>query len=145
MEGNSLEMSEQQEVAEPGPGVRKVELAISTALRAGVITSVAIIAVGTLISYLHHPGYLYDKAEMQRLVKPGAAFPHTLGDVVAGVKQGKGQAIIAVGLLVLLITPVVRVAISVLAFLFERDRAFTLITVIVLGLLLLSFVLGRVE
>jgi uncharacterized membrane protein len=145
MEGNSLEMSEQRGVAEPSPGVRKIELTISTTLRAGVIISMAIIGVGTLISYLHHPGYLYDESELQRLTKPGAAFPHTLGEVVTGVKQAHGQAVVALGLLVLLITPVVRVAISVLAFLFERDRAFTIITIVVLGLLLLSFVLGRVE
>lgn len=138
-------MSAQARMAEPNPGVRKVELVISTTLRTGVITSIVIIVAGTLISFAHHPGYLYNQAEFQRLTKPGAAFPCTLGEVVAGVRQVRGQAIVAVGLLVLLITPVVRVAISVFAFLLERDHAFTIITIVVLALLLLSFVLGRVE
>jgi uncharacterized membrane protein len=144
MEGNSLEMSEKP-AAGPSPGVRKVELIISTTLRVGVITSIVIVAVGVVVSFVHHPDYLRDRAELQRLTAPGAAFPHTLSDVTAGLREMRGQAIVAVGLLVLLITPVVRVAISVLAFLLERDHAFTIITVVVLVLLLLSFVLGRVE
>jgi uncharacterized membrane protein len=145
MEGNSLEMSEKSAAAGPSPAVRKVELAISTTLRVGVITSIVIITAGMVVSFVHHPDYFRDRADLQRLTAPGAAFPHTLCDVIAGVEDMRGQAIVAVGLLVLLITPVVRVAISVLAFLFERDHAFTIITIIVLALLLLSFVLGRVE
>ena len=49
------------------------------------------------------------------------------------------------GLLVLMATPVMRVAVSVLAFIHHRDRTYALITAAVLCLLLLSLVLGRVE
>ena len=38
-----------------------------------------------------------------------------------------------------------RVAVSVFAFVYERDRKFVLITAVVLALLLLSFMLGRAE
>ncbi len=124
--------------------VQRVELIISTVLRTGVITSVIIIAAGTLLSFVHHPDYLYDRTDFQRLTRPGAAFPHTLGAVASGLMQGGGQAVIALGLLVLLITPVVRVAISVFAFIFECDYRFTLITAVVLALLLVSFLLGQV-
>jgi uncharacterized membrane protein len=48
------------------------------------------------------------------------------------------------GLLLLLATPVLRVAVSILAFIYEKDGIFVMITSIVLALLLLSFVLGRV-
>jgi uncharacterized membrane protein len=47
------------------------------------------------------------------------------------------------GLLLLIATPVLRVAVSILAFVYQRDRAFVAITSIVLALLLTSFVLGR--
>jgi uncharacterized membrane protein len=43
----------------------------------------------------------------------------------------------------LIATPVLRVAISVLAFVYQRDRTFVVITTVVLALLLTSFVLGR--
>ena len=49
------------------------------------------------------------------------------------------------GLLLLIATPVTRVAVSIFAFVYEKDRVFVIITIIVLSLLLLSFFLGRVE
>jgi uncharacterized membrane protein len=47
------------------------------------------------------------------------------------------------GLLLLIATPVMRVAFSVLVFVYQHDRVFVVITSIVLTLLLVSFVLGR--
>ena len=57
----------------------------------------------------------------------------------------RGEAIVTLGLLVLIATPVMRVAVSVVAFIQHRDRTYALITAAVLCLLLLSLVLGRVE
>ena len=57
----------------------------------------------------------------------------------------KGEAVVAIGLLLMILTPVARVAVSVLAFLYQRDRVFTFITLAVLIILLMSFVIGRVE
>ena len=125
--------------------VRSVELLISNLLRTGVIVSLAIIVCGTVLSFVHHPEYALSSAALQRLTQPGAAFPHTLRDVVAGVRGLRGQALVTVGLLLLIATPVVRVGVSILAFFYQRDRIFTLITTVVLCLLLLSFVLGKVE
>lgn len=50
---------------------------------------------------------------------------------------------IIIGLFVLIATPVVRVGVSVVLFLHQRDRKFVLITLLVLVLLLASFLLGR--
>jgi uncharacterized membrane protein len=57
----------------------------------------------------------------------------------------QGQAIVAMGLLLLIATPVLRVAVSIFAFVYQEDRTYTLITTLVLILLLLSFILGKVE
>jgi len=43
----------------------------------------------------------------------------------------------------LIATPVMRVAVSILVFVYENDRIFILITCVVLALLLLSFLLGE--
>jgi len=59
--------------------------------------------------------------------------------------SGPVLALVTVGLLLLIATPVARVAVSVLAFIYQKDRVYTLITLAVLCLLLLSFVLGKVE
>jgi uncharacterized membrane protein len=123
--------------------VRRVELVISRLLRIGVVTSLLIVTWGTVISFVRHPDYTSVPSELQRLTRPGAAFPHTLGDVWRGLKQGRGQAIVTAGLLLLIATPVLRVAVSILGFVYERDRTFVAITATVLMLLLLSFLLGK--
>jgi uncharacterized membrane protein len=125
--------------------VRKAELLISNILRIGLATSLVIIVSGTLLSFVHHPDYVSAPSELQRLTQPGAAFPHTIAEVVDGVANLRGQAIVVIGLLVLLATPVARVAVSIFAFMYQRDRVFVALTAAVLFLLLLSFVLGRVE
>lgn len=123
--------------------IRQTELLISRLLRTGVLLSLGLVVLGTLLSFLHHPGYRSSPAELERLTRPGAAFPHTLKDVWRSLRELRGQAVSTAGLLVLIGTPVMRVAVSILAFVHERDRRFVLITTVVLLLLLASFVLGK--
>jgi uncharacterized membrane protein len=122
-----------------------VEVVISRLLQVGVVTSMLLVAGGTVVSFAHHPDYLTDPPALARLTRPGAAFPHTLADVARGVRAGRGRAMVTVGLLLLIATPVVRVAVSVVAFALERDARYVVITTVVLGLLFLSFFLGTVE
>jgi uncharacterized membrane protein len=49
------------------------------------------------------------------------------------------------GLLLLIATPIARVAFSLVAFMLERDRTYVVITAIVLTILLYSLVSGAVE
>jgi uncharacterized membrane protein len=123
--------------------VRRAELIISAVLRTGVVTSMAVIMLGTLLTFIHHREYVSSPAALERLTHPGAAVPQSLRGVVNGVGQLRGQSIVTAGLLLLILTPVVRVAVSVLTFVAQRDRTYILITSVVLFLLLLSFVLGR--
>ena len=60
----------------------------------------------------------------------------TLRDVVAL----RGRGIMQLGLLLLIATPVARVALTAVAFAFERDRTYVLIALLVLVLLLKSLV-----
>jgi uncharacterized membrane protein len=125
--------------------VRRVELLISNLLRSGVFISLTLIVLGTGLSVIQHPEYLGSPAALQHLTEPGAAFPHTLPDVWFGIERFEGDAVVTLGLLVLIATPVIRVAVSIFAFIYQEDRNYTLITLVVLCLLLLSFVLGAVE
>jgi uncharacterized membrane protein len=126
------------------PPVRRAELLLSNVLRGGVITSLGVILAGTLVSFFHHPEYVSSPQELARLTQAGTAFPHTVRDVVAGLAELRGQAIVVLGLLILVATPVVRVAVSIVLFLEERDRTYAAITAIVFLLLILSFVVGTV-
>lgn len=122
-----------------------VEILISWLLRVGVVTSLSMIVIGLLLMFIHHPSYLISMMDLQRLTSPGAAFPHTLREVVDGLLVGRGQAVVAVGLLVLIVTPIMRVTVSIIGFALQRDRAFVLITSVVLTILIVSFVLGKIN
>ncbi len=111
-------------------------------LRAGVTASLILIVAGTVVSFIHHPDYLRSLPALHRLTRPGSA-PHSIPEVAAGLAAGRGQAIVALGLLVLLATPVIRVALSLVLFLRDRDRTFATLTLVVLVLLFISLALGK--
>jgi uncharacterized membrane protein len=103
-------------------------------LQGGVVVSSAIILIGLILLLLSPQG----------LANTGiAAFPHSLGSVGIGLQALQPQAVITLGLLLLIATPVLRVAVSVVAFALEHDRRYVIITLIVLTILIISFTLGR--
>ncbi len=125
---------------QPAP---QLETLLSRLLRVGILVSVALMALGTALSYRHHPAYF----ERTRTPTPeawSAAYaPQSFGEVFEGVREGSGRALVVLGLLTLVATPVARVAVSLVAFARRRERAYAVLSALVLGLLLLSFNLGR--
>ena len=115
--------------------LRRAELIISGVLRGGVYLSAGLIALGVILYYVRY------FADGEHTAAP--AIPHTLGAVASGLGTLDPVSVIAVGLLVLLATPVVRVAVSIVAFALERDRTYVIITSLVLLILLISFFSGR--
>jgi len=132
--------------AAPPPEVMEfIELLISRLLLGGVVASMTTVLVGVMLSFVHHPEYLKSAADLARLTTPGAAFPCTIGDVARGVIAGRGQAVVAFGLILLIATPIMRVAVSLVGFALQRDRTYTIISAVVMVVLLISFLLGKVE
>ncbi len=124
---------------------RWVDTGISWLLRGGVLLSIATVLLGLVLTFAHHPEYFSSRPELGMLTRPGAHFPHTISDVFAGVREGHGQAVVMAGMLLLIATPVARVAFSIVVFVIEHDRLYVIITGVVLIILLISFVTGRVE
>jgi len=108
---------------------------ISYVLRGGVLLSAGLLILGAL---LYAIGALRSGAPAFP-----STYPHSLSDVFHGLVQGDPLAILALGLLVLLLTPVARVLISIFAFARERDWLYVGITTLVFLILLVSFLLGR--
>jgi len=102
-------------------------------LQFGVIISSVVIAVGVILALVQD----------QLTSKNALIFPHSLIDVWSGVLALQPPSIIVLGLLLLLITPVVRVAASIVAFGLEHDRRYVILTTLVLLILILSFLLGK--
>lgn len=81
--------------------------------------------------------------QMLQLRPSPVYYPHNFGDVVRGAIELRPFAIIQLGVVFLIATPVLRVAASVLLFALEDDALYTGITLAVLALLLFSiFIVG---
>ncbi|HVB26165.1 MAG TPA: TSUP family transporter [Ktedonobacteraceae bacterium] len=107
---------------------------IGWTLQVGVIISAAVILLGLILLPFRPGGF-----SAQRLL----TFPQNLGAVWSGLLTLQPQAVITLGLLLLIATPVMRVAVSTAVFLVEKDRKFVIITLLVLAILLFSlFVVG---
>lgn len=108
-------------------------------LRSGVILSGAIIAIGAALFLANHSSddtssYLTYNPNLI----PHGNFPVSLASIVFGLASLDPFSIIALGFLVLLATPVARVALSLLLFAAEKDRKFVYLTAAVLAILLFS-------
>jgi uncharacterized membrane protein len=119
-----------------------VDTAISHLLRAGVLLSIGVVILGLVFTFVHHPQYMTSRTELGQLTSPATLYPHTIRDVIAEMLAQRGQAIVMLGLLLLIATPIARVAFSIVAFIVERDRGYVAITIVVLTLLLVSLAVG---
>lgn len=114
---------------------QRIEIIIGTLLRTGVILSASVVMLGSVIYLLHHghepANYSVFHGEPAGLISLRAIF--------RGAMQGSGREIIQLGLLLLIATPIARVAFSAVAFALEHDYLYVVITLIVLAILLYSF------
>jgi uncharacterized membrane protein YfcA/uncharacterized membrane protein len=105
-------------------------------LQGGVILSSSVILIGLFMMSLQPDKFAPQKLE---------SFPQTFSQVWTGLLALRPQAVITLGLLLLIATPVVRVAASIVTFAVEHDWRFVIITTLVLLLLLFSiFYVGAV-
>lgn len=123
----------------------RVDIVISRVLRYGVTASLALVALGTLLGFVRSGEYGPHggtAADLHRLIGTAATSPLAWRGFATALTRLQGRALIVAGLLVLIATPVARVAISVVAFALERDWKFVAITALVFALLIVSFLAG---
>lgn len=112
----------------------EIEIIIGVLLRIGVILAAAVVLVGAVLYLTRHgheiPHYTSFHGEPESLKSPM--------DIFHGVTQMSARAIIQLGLLLLIATPVARVLFSAIAFAFERDWMYVGITLVVFGVLMFS-------
>ena len=128
-------MSAQTQTPAPGGfNDQRIEIIIGTLLRTGVILAAAIVLAGAVLYLMHHGhevvSYATFHGEPERLKK--------LSEILQGAMALNARAIIQLGLLVLIATPVARVVFSAIAFAIERDYMYVVITLVVLGILMYS-------
>jgi uncharacterized membrane protein len=124
--------------------IRKIELAISLVLRIGVVVSVIVLGIGLGLMFSHHPAYgsISGSYSYHHLTSKTFPFPHTFGGMWRQIEAGRGQGVVVLGVLLLILTPILRVAVGVLSFIYEKDPPMVIVTLYVLFVLILSFVLA---
>ena len=112
----------------------RVDALLGRLLRVGVLLAAAIVAFGGVIYLLKYggstPAYADFRGEPADLRSPAG--------IVRAALALRGRGLIQLGLLVLIATPVARVAFSLFAFARQRDRTYVAVTGFVLLLLVLS-------
>ncbi|MHB1508544.1 MAG: DUF1634 domain-containing protein [Acidimicrobiales bacterium] len=124
--------------------VRKTEIAISLVLRIGVSISVVVIAIGLGLMFAHHSGYssFTGSTSYHQLTSSHTSFPHSFGALGRSLAKGQGRGVVVLGVLLLILTPILRVAVGVLSFMYEKDAPMTVVTLYVLAVLIASFFLA---
>ena len=109
--------------------VKDLELFVSSVLRVGVLVSGILIVIGLgLFIITGDSGYPNGDASLEWIIN---------GDPFLSPSH-----ILFMGFLVLVITPLLRVGASVLAYAFEKDWTYVAITGFVLSILVIGMVLG---
>ena len=118
---------------------QRMDEIIGRLLRGGVILAAAFVLVGGGVFLARHPtpvtNYRVFLGEPEELRTVSGIFHEALAL--------RGRGLIQLGLLILIATPIVRVAFSVVAFLYQRDWTYVVVTLIVLGLLVYSLLGGH--
>ena len=126
----------------------RMERILSKTLLYGVLASTVVVILGLIILAVKgSTGYACDGSgdalscivSFKSSYSPSQLYPDTLAAVASGLLALKPFAIIQLGVIILLATPVLRVGSSLVLFAYEKDRAFVLITLFVLLVLLFSF------
>ena len=112
----------------------RIEVILGNLLRAGVLISAAVVLWGACIYLFRHA---HEPANYRVFRGEPSEF-RTIHGVIQSVKDGRGRGLIQLGLLLLIATPIARVAFSVVGFAIERDRMYVAFTLIVLAILLYS-------
>jgi uncharacterized membrane protein len=113
---------------------QKMDEVMGGLLRSGVVLAAVIVFVGGVLFLSRHrlPATNY------RVFQGEPVELRTISGIFHEALALHGRGLIQLGLLVLIATPVVRVAFSFFAFLYERDWTYVFVTVLVLGLLVYS-------
>ena len=114
---------------------RDIEQFIGLQLRFGVIAASVIVFIGGLV-YLSQSGGM-SIPPYHQFAGTQAGFT-SLDEIFTGMRQMNAKGIIQFGVLVLIATPILRIAFSLFGFILEKDKLYICITLIVLTVMMVS-------
>ena len=121
-----------------GPSDHAVEQLVGRVLQFGVLLAALTVLAGAGLM-LAQGGASPDAF---RVFRPETSTLRSVGGILRGARALDGRGVVQLGLVLLVATPVTRVALTLVAFLLQRDRLYVALTAVVLGLLLWGLVHG---
>lgn len=116
----------------------RIEQLVGRLLQFGVLVAAAVVVAGVLAILVAHGGA--SAGFGARLDEPAL---RALGSIVRGALALRPDAIVQLGVVLLIATPVARVALTMVAFALQRDRLYVAVSAVVLLLLIYGLVWGR--
>ena len=113
---------------------RQVEVFIGEVLRTGVLLSATMTLIGFVLYLWHHAGGLPHYATFI----PTRGHFFSAATMLHRALEGHAEAILQIGILLLIATPVARVAFLIGAFVLQTDRLYIAVSSLVLLVLLFS-------
>lgn len=117
----------------------RVEQLIGRLLQLGVAVATVIVVAGAVGVLARHGSAPIDFGAFRGERSPW----RSVGAILGGVARRDATAIVQLGLVLLIATPVARVALTLLAFLAQKDRLYVALTSVVLALLLYGLIWGQ--
>ncbi len=123
-----------------------MERTISFILILGVTASAVLILGGLILVFIHeyHSFDQLQTSSFTQLTSTSVIFPHTFWDIIRSIGANEGVGYITLGVLLLIVTPIFRVASSAIVFFRQRDIPIAIVTLSVLIILVGSFIGGLV-
>lgn len=117
---------------------KDLQLFLGSILKNGVFIALSVVVIG-LVLYLFQEGkQLTTFSEFDKVDFNFSAFFY-------GLFHGESLSIMALGVILLILTPVMRVVFAIIGFHWENDRLYTYVSIIVLLIIVFSSVLGAVS
>jgi len=113
----------------------KIEHILGNILRVGVIVSAVVVLFGAVLYLFRHGEEIPDYFSF-------VFNPFSVDNPIGLIREAfafKSLSIMKLGILLLVGTPILRVIISVIAFIYEKDLMYVIFTLIVLVVLIYSF------
>lgn len=111
---------------------------VGNLLRLGVILSVITSLIGFVKLFLEG----FEMPKKYRLLDMGTSSEKVWGHFWETLCKGEGMAIIQLGILMLIFTPLMRIIFALIGYLKEKDYVYVIISSIVLAIMAVSFFTG---
>ncbi|MDR2223288.1 MAG: DUF1634 domain-containing protein [Flavobacteriaceae bacterium] len=112
---------------------------IGNVLRYGVYSALSISLVGGIILLFTQSNKTIN---FSTFTEKNNNIVDVIQSISSGVLQGNGESIIYLGVLLLFLTPTLRLLLSLVSFILERDWLYIFISLLVIGIIVLSLSLG---